>query len=67
LSALDGSFLRLEAPAATCTWSAVFAAPDGRARPTLAALRDRVAERLDGVAKAGMARKGSRAKGDFRT
>src|SRR5918911_3514647 len=52
LSALDGSFLRLESPAAHMHvgWSAVFAVPDGGARPTLAALRERVAERLDGVA-----------------
>src|SRR5919199_2076662 len=52
LSALDGSFLRLESSAAHMHvgWSAVFAVPDGGARPTLAALRERVAERLDGVA-----------------
>jgi hypothetical protein len=31
-------------------WSAVFAVPDGGARPTLAALRERVAERLDRAA-----------------
>jgi len=52
LSALDGSFLRLESAAAHMHvgWSAVFAVPDGGARPTLAALRERVADRLDGVA-----------------
>jgi WS/DGAT/MGAT family acyltransferase len=52
LSALDGSFLRLESSTAHMHvgWSAVFAVPDGVARPTLAALRDRVADRLDGVA-----------------
>ncbi len=31
-------------------WSAVFAVPDGGTRPTLAALRERVAERVEGVA-----------------
>ncbi len=52
LSALDDAFLRLESPAAHMHvgWSAVFAVPDGGARPTLAALRERVADRLDGVA-----------------
>jgi WS/DGAT/MGAT family acyltransferase len=52
LSALDGSFLRLETPAAHMHvgWSAIFAVPAGTERPTIAALRDRVAARLDGVA-----------------
>jgi WS/DGAT/MGAT family acyltransferase len=51
MSALDGSFLRLESSAAHMHvgWNAVFAVPDGGARPTLAALRDRVAERIDDV------------------
>ena len=51
LSALDGSFLRLESPRAHMHvgWSAVFGVPDGRARPTLQALRARVADRLDEV------------------
>ncbi|HEY2439394.1 MAG TPA: wax ester/triacylglycerol synthase family O-acyltransferase [Solirubrobacteraceae bacterium] len=49
LSPLDASFLRLEASGAHMHvgWSAVFEVPDGRARPTLAALRRRVAGRLD--------------------
>jgi diacylglycerol O-acyltransferase len=51
LSALDGSFLRLESASAHMHvgWSAVFAVPEGGVRPTLAALRARVAERLDDV------------------
>jgi diacylglycerol O-acyltransferase / wax synthase len=51
LSALDGSFLRLERGGAHMHvgWSAVFAAPDGQQRPTIAALRARVAERIDDV------------------
>jgi diacylglycerol O-acyltransferase len=49
LSALDGSFLRLESADAHMHvgWSAVFSVPDGQPRPTLAALRDRVDRRLD--------------------
>jgi diacylglycerol O-acyltransferase / wax synthase len=49
LSALDGSFLRLESADAHMHvgWSAVFTVPDGQPRPTLAALRDRVDRRLD--------------------
>ena len=51
MSALDGTFLRLESPAAHMHvgWSAVFAVPEGGPRPTLAALRDLVADRLDGA------------------
>jgi WS/DGAT/MGAT family acyltransferase len=49
LSALDGSFLRLESADAHMHvgWSGVFTVPDGAPRPTLAALRDRVDRRLD--------------------
>jgi diacylglycerol O-acyltransferase / wax synthase len=49
LSALDGSFLRLESADAHMHvgWSAVFTVPEGQPRPTLAALRDRVHGRLD--------------------
>ncbi|HET7047092.1 MAG TPA: wax ester/triacylglycerol synthase family O-acyltransferase [Solirubrobacteraceae bacterium] len=49
LSALDGSFLRLESADAHMHvgWSAVFTVPDGQPRPTLAALRERVDRRLD--------------------
>lgn len=49
LSALDGSFLRLESADAHMHvgWSGVFAVPEGQPRPTLAALRDRVDRRLD--------------------
>src|SRR5437763_2362571 len=49
LSPLDASFVRLESSAAHMHvgWSAVFAAPDEHDRPTLQALRERVAERLD--------------------
>jgi diacylglycerol O-acyltransferase / wax synthase len=49
LSALDGSFLRLESADAHMHvgWSAVFNVPDGHPVPTLDALRDRVARRLD--------------------
>jgi WS/DGAT/MGAT family acyltransferase len=49
LSALDGSFLRLESADAHMHvgWSAVFSVPEGQPRPTLAALRDRVDRRLD--------------------
>src|SRR5262245_11054493 len=52
LSALDGSFLRLESPAAHMHvgWSAVFEVPEGGERPTLAALQARVAERIEAVA-----------------
>jgi diacylglycerol O-acyltransferase len=51
LSALDGSFLRLESPHAHMHvgWSAVFAAPDAGARPTIEALRERIWGRLDRV------------------
>jgi WS/DGAT/MGAT family acyltransferase len=49
LSALDGSFLRLESADAHMHvgWSAVFTVPEGQPRPTLAALRERVDRRLD--------------------
>ena len=49
LSALDASFLRMESSEAHMHvgWSAVFQPAEGRRRPTLAALRDRVAGRLD--------------------
>jgi WS/DGAT/MGAT family acyltransferase len=51
LSALDGSFLRLESVDAHMHvgWSAVFAAPGDRDRPTVEALRERVADRLHEV------------------
>jgi diacylglycerol O-acyltransferase len=51
LSALDASFLRLDSPQAHMHvgWSAVFAAPGGGQRPTVAALRERVASRLHEV------------------
>jgi diacylglycerol O-acyltransferase len=51
MSALDGSFLRLETRSAHMHvgWSAVFAEPDAGERPTLEALRARVASRLDHV------------------
>jgi diacylglycerol O-acyltransferase / wax synthase len=51
LSALDGSFLRLESPSTHMHvgWSAIFAAPGDGDRPTVQALRDRVASRLDDV------------------
>ncbi|MGZ4305614.1 MAG: wax ester/triacylglycerol synthase family O-acyltransferase [Solirubrobacteraceae bacterium] len=49
LSALDGSFLRLESDDAHMHvgWSGVFTVPEGQPRPTIAALRDRVNRRLD--------------------
>ena len=49
LSALDGSFLRLESADAHMHvgWSGVFTVPEGQPRPTIAALRDRVDRRLD--------------------
>jgi diacylglycerol O-acyltransferase / wax synthase len=49
LSALDGSFLRLESADAHMHvgWSARFTVPEGQPRPTLAALRDRIDRRLD--------------------
>jgi len=49
LSALDGSFLRLESNEAHMHvgWSAVFTVPEGQPRPTLAALQGRVDRRLD--------------------
>jgi diacylglycerol O-acyltransferase / wax synthase len=49
LSPLDGSFLRMESSHAHMHvgWSAVFAVPDDHDRPTLGALRERVAGRLD--------------------
>ena len=52
LSALDGSFLRLDTLESPMHvgWSAVFAAPaGGRPRPTVAALRKRAASRLHEV------------------
>jgi WS/DGAT/MGAT family acyltransferase len=51
LSALDGSFLRLDSPQAHMHvgWSGIFAAPSERERPTLRALRERVAGRLNAV------------------
>ncbi|HWC25386.1 MAG TPA: wax ester/triacylglycerol synthase family O-acyltransferase [Solirubrobacteraceae bacterium] len=52
LSALDGSFLRLETQQSHMHvgWSAVFAAPgDDRPRPTIEALRERAAGRLHEV------------------
>src|SRR3954451_8610033 len=51
LSPLDGSFLRLESPQSHMHvgFSAVFAAPSGRPRPSVEALRDRAAGRLHAV------------------
>src|SRR4051794_20058050 len=51
LSPLDGSFLRLESPHSHMHvgFSAVFAAPSGRARPSVEALRERAAGRLHEV------------------
>jgi WS/DGAT/MGAT family acyltransferase len=51
LSALDGSFLRLDTPQSPMHvgWSAVFAAPGDRPRPTIEALRDRAAGRVHEV------------------
>ena len=52
LSALDGSFLRLDTPQSPMHvgWSAVFAAPAGdRPRPTIEALRERAAGRVHEV------------------
>ncbi len=52
LSALDGSFLRLDTQQSPMHvgFSAVFAAPeDGRARPTIGALRERAAGRMHEV------------------
>lgn len=51
LSPLDGSFLRLDSPQAHMHvgFSAVFSAPSDGARPTIEALRERVAKRLPGV------------------
>jgi WS/DGAT/MGAT family acyltransferase len=51
LSPLDGSFLRLDTAHAHMHvgWSAVFAAPRPGQRPTIEALRDRVASRLEQV------------------
>jgi WS/DGAT/MGAT family acyltransferase len=52
LSALDGSFLRLDTPQSPMHvgWSAVFAAPGGdRPRPTIEALRERAAGRVHEV------------------
>ena len=52
LSALDGSFLRLDTPQSPMHvgWSAAFAAPDGdRPRPTIEALRERAAGRVHEV------------------
>jgi WS/DGAT/MGAT family acyltransferase len=52
LSSLDGSFLRLESGSAHMHvgWTARMAVPDDRDRPTLAALRQRVADRLEHLA-----------------
>src|SRR4051795_13266348 len=49
LSPLDGSFLRLDSPQSPMHvgFSAVFAAPVGRPRPTVEALRERAAGRQD--------------------
>src|SRR3954465_14767970 len=51
LSALDGSFLRLDSPRSHMHvgFSAVFGAPVGRPRPTVEALRERAAGRLHEV------------------
>jgi diacylglycerol O-acyltransferase len=51
LSAVDGSFLRLESPRSHMHvgFSAVFAAPSGRPRPSVEALRERAAGRLHEV------------------
>jgi len=52
LSALDGSFLRLDTPQSPMHvgWSAAFGAPGaGRPRPTIAALRERAAGRVHEV------------------
>jgi len=51
LSALDGSFLRLESPQAHMHvgWSAVLSAPVDAPRPTAQALRERAASRLHQV------------------
>src|SRR3954465_7144418 len=51
LSPLDGSFLRLQSPPSQMHvgFSAVFAAPSGRSRPSVEALRDRAAGRLNAV------------------
>jgi diacylglycerol O-acyltransferase len=51
LSPLDGSFLRTDSPRAHMHvgWSAVFATAPDRDRPTLQALRDRVAARADDI------------------
>jgi WS/DGAT/MGAT family acyltransferase len=51
LSPLDGSFLRLDSPHAPMHvgWSAIFAAPGPGRRPTIEALRARVASRLEDV------------------
>ncbi len=48
---MDGSFLRLESQGVHMHvgFSAVFAAPDGRARPSIEAMRDRAAGRLHEV------------------
>ena len=51
LSALDGSFLRLETGQSHMHvgWSAVFAAPQDRPRPTIEAMRERAAGRVHEV------------------
>ena len=51
LSPLDGSFLRLESPQSHMHvgFSAVFAAPSGRPRPSVETLRERAAGRLHEV------------------
>ena len=51
LSPLDGSFLRLDTEQSPMHvgWSAIFAAPSDRPRPTIEALRERAAGRLHDV------------------
>jgi diacylglycerol O-acyltransferase len=48
LSAIDGSFLRVESPSAHMhvAWSATFRVPDGEPQPTLTRLRRHIAGRL---------------------
>ena len=51
LSAIDGSFLRVESPSAHMhvAWSATFRVPAGEQQPTLARLRRHIAGRLERV------------------
>jgi WS/DGAT/MGAT family acyltransferase len=51
LSAIDGSFLRVESPSAHMhvAWSATFRVPAGEPQPTLARLRRHIAGRLERV------------------